>query len=103
MTIICVADEDTNIMFGLLGIEGYSLPENDLNQFVKEFDTLLQNDEIELIFMPEKFLIRYKKYFQQIKVQHHPIIVEIPDIKAPLAGEYFNQYIKQLVGLTLGE
>ncbi|MHA1610631.1 MAG: V-type ATP synthase subunit F [Promethearchaeota archaeon] len=103
MTIICVADEDTNIMFGLLGIEGYLLPENDQNKFVREFDKLLHNDEIQLIFMPEKYLVKYKNYFQQIKIQRHPIIVEIPDIKASFNADYFNHHIKQMVGLSQGD
>ncbi|MHA1520618.1 MAG: V-type ATP synthase subunit F [Promethearchaeota archaeon] len=102
MTIICVADDDTNIMFGLLGIEGFVLPENDQNKFVREFDKFLHNDEIELIFINEKTLIRFKNYFQQIKIQRHPIIVEIPDIKAPFAADYFNHQIKKLVGLSQG-
>ena len=103
MNIICAADEDTNLMFGLLGIEGYVLPENDPDEFMEEFDELLKNQEIDFIIMPEKYLIRHKSYFQQIKIQKRPIIVEIPDIKNPLTAEYFNHHIKQLIGLAIGE
>ena len=103
MNIVCIADEDTNIMFGLLGIQGFSIPEMEFSEFKVKFEELLNNKSIDMIIMNEKYLLRFKQYFRPIKTQKFPLIVEIPDIKAPLTSEYFNHFIRQYLGLSTGE
>ncbi|MHA1776498.1 MAG: hypothetical protein DRO88_04035 [Promethearchaeia archaeon] len=101
MNIICIADEDTNIMFGLIGIQGFILPEIDFQAFKSKFEEILANKSIDMILMNEKYLLRFKNYFKNIKGQKYPIIVEIPDIRAPLEGRYFKDFITKYLGLTL--
>ncbi|WP_457557651.1 V-type ATP synthase subunit F [Candidatus Harpocratesius sp.] len=103
MNIICIADEDTNIMFGLIGIQGFTLPEMDFRKFKIEFEKILSNKSIDMIIMNEKYLLRFKNYFKGIKSQKFPIIVEIPDIKAPFSADYYNHFIKQYLGLSIGD
>lgn len=101
MNIICIADEDTNILFGLIGIEGYILPETDFKGFKAGFEEILANKSIDMIIINEKYLLRFSNYFKTIKAQKYPIIVEIPDIRAPLAADYFQDFISKYLGLSL--
>lgn len=103
MKMICVADADTCIMFGLIGIKGVTISDQELGQFKEVFEPILEDEEIGFIIMNEKILLRYKNYFQSIKSRKLPIIVEIPDIKAPFTSDYFNHFIKENLGLNTGE
>ena len=95
MKIICVADEDTNLMFQLMGIESRYIDPNDDNIFLEEFSKLLKDKEIGLIITKEQYVITHKKFFKTIKSERLPLIVEIPDILNPLAEDYFENFIKK--------
>lgn len=101
MKIVSIANEDTNIMMGLLGIEGYEIKTQDPTKFKKKFDKILEDEKIGIILMNEKFLIRYKSYFKSKKLEKTPIIVEIPDMKAPLKSDYVEDLIEKFLGLKI--
>ena len=103
MKIISISDEDTNIMFQLIGIQGYIITTNEPDLFKEEFDKILEDPEIGLILMNEKYLVRQEKYFKKLKLKKLPIIVEIPDLKAPFKEKYFRHIIEQFLGLTAKE
>ena len=52
-----------------------------------------------IIIINEQYLIRYREYFKEIKAQRLPIIVEIPNIEGALSQQYFESFIKTLLGL----
>jgi vacuolar-type H+-ATPase subunit F/Vma7 len=95
MKIICVADEDTNLMFQLLGIESICIDSEDPDKFIEEFTKILMDKDIGLILIKERYLINQKKFFKTIKNQRLPCIVEIPDIVNPLPEDYFENFIKK--------
>ncbi|MHA1718502.1 MAG: V-type ATP synthase subunit F [Promethearchaeota archaeon] len=99
MKIISVGDEDMNILFGLIGIHGKTLPMLDPPEFQAEFDQIIKDKEIGLILMNEKYLIKYKSYFKSIKSRKFPIVVEVPDIKGPLDFDFFKKFIQNYIGL----
>jgi vacuolar-type H+-ATPase subunit F/Vma7 len=99
LNIIAVADEDTNILFQLLGIESFLIKSQDIAEFKKEFDQIIKIPNVGIIIINEQFLIRYRDYFKEIKTQKLPIIVEIPNIEGALSQQYFESFIKTLLGL----
>ncbi len=101
MKIVSVAQEDTNIMLGLLGVQGYVISSQEPQIFQEEFDKILQDEEIGIILINEKYLLRHKSYFKKKKNQKLPIIVEIPDIKAPLNEDYFQELIEKFIGIKI--
>ncbi len=103
MKIICVSDEDTNILFRLIGIKGYEISSNNPAIFQEEFDKILEDKDIGLVLLNEKYLMRQHDYFKVLKLQKTPIVVEIPDMKAPLKESYFRHLVERYLGLTLQE
>jgi vacuolar-type H+-ATPase subunit F/Vma7 len=101
MKILVVDNEDTNIMFQLLGIDSYEIKSNDPIKFQAEFDKILENTDIGLIIMNEKYLLRNKEYFKQVKNRKSPIIIEIPDLFSPLSHEYYKEFIETYIGLNM--
>lgn len=99
MKIISVAQEETNIMLGLLGIKGYNLSDQKPQEFKEQFDELLKDETIGIILINEKYFLRNQEYFKKKKNKKHPIIVEIPDIKAPFKEEYYEDLIKKFIGI----
>lgn len=97
MKILCVADEDTNIMFGLLGIESRVIQDDNPEKLQQEFDQILQDKDIGVILMKEKYLLANPKYFKNLKTQHLPLIIELPDILNPLLENDFEDYIKKIL------
>ena len=101
MKIISVAEEDTNVLLGLLGIEGRVIKTQNPLEFKKEFEKILEDESIGIILLNEKYLIRYSEYFKIKKLQKTPIIVEIPDIKAPVDENYFEELITKYIGISI--
>lgn len=99
MNIIAVADEDTNILFQLLGIESILIKTQEFAAFKQEFDRILKIPNVGIIIINEQFLIRYRDYFREIKARKLPIIVEVPNIEGELSQQYFESFIKALLGL----
>ena len=101
MKIISVAEEDTNVMFGLLGIQGYEIKAQNSREFQIQFDKILQDETIGVILLNEKYLIRFKDYFRKIKIQKSPMIVEIPDMQSSLKDDYFQVLVEKFIGLSV--
>lgn len=101
MKIISVAQEDANIMLGLIGIESYQIKSQESKKFKEEFDKILEDKEIGIILMNEKYLLRHQDYFKAKKSQKKPIIVEIPDLKGPFKEDYFKELIQRFIGVKV--
>ena len=101
MKIICVSDEETNILFGLIGIQGYSIKADTLDVFKQKFEEILEDQEIGVIILSETYLLRYWDYLKIIKLRKRPLIIEVPDMKAPLQEDYFRQLIEHNLGLRM--
>jgi vacuolar-type H+-ATPase subunit F/Vma7 len=101
MKIISVADDETNVMFGLLGIQGFEIKAQNPKEFQTQFDQILQDEDIGVILLNEKYLIQYQNYFRKIKIQKSPLIVEIPDMKASFKDNYFQNLIEKFIGLAV--
>jgi len=101
--IYCISDEDTNLMFELIGIPSILIDESKGDDFISRFSELLRDESIGLVIMNEKYLVRYPEFFKEIKQRNYPIIIEIPDIKAPLSEGYFQHFIEQYIGLSAKE
>jgi len=99
MKIVSVGDEHLNLMFGLIGIEGYKITVSDKDELKEQFDEILKDKDIGLIIISEKFLIQFKDYFKTLKARKVPIIIEVPDIKGTLDFDYFQQFIQKYIGL----
>ena len=101
MKIVIVADKDTNMMFGLIGIESFLIEETDPDKFQKIFDSIIEDKEIGVIILNEKFLFRHKNYFKTLKMGKIPIIVEIPDMNSRHPDEYYFNFIKKYIDLPI--
>ncbi|WP_371806867.1 V-type ATP synthase subunit F [Candidatus Lokiarchaeum ossiferum] len=100
---MCVSDDDTNILFRLIGIKSFEISSNNSEIFQEEFDKILEDQDIGLVLLNEKYLMRQRDYFRRLKLRKYPIIIEIPDMKAPLKESYFRHLIEKYLGLTLKE
>ncbi|MHA1585104.1 MAG: V-type ATP synthase subunit F [Promethearchaeota archaeon] len=101
MKIVCVSDEETNILFGLIGIQGLTIKADNLTTFKQKFEEILEDQEIGVIILSETYLLRYWDYFKVIKLRKSPLIIEVPDMKAPLEEKYFRQLIEHNLGLRM--
>jgi len=100
MEIRVVADENTNILFQLMGFKTLLIDDRQPDEFEKRFNKLLENDQIGVIIMSDKYLLRHRDYFRKIKVRKYPIVVEIPDLASPMQYEYFEEFLTTYLGLT---
>jgi len=100
MKIISIAGEETNLMFHLLGIEGYTIRSHRPHQFQKEYEKILEDKDIGLVLLDEKHLLRNQDYFKKKKLQTYPVIVEIPDMLAPLGAAHFKSLFEQTLGFV---
>ena len=86
-------------MFGLIGITGYQITNDDEDEVKEQFNEILRDKDIGLIIISEKFLIQFKDYFKSLKAKKAPIIIEVPDIKGSLEFDYFQKFIQKYIGL----
>ena len=101
MKIVAIADKYSNLMFRLMGIESYFIGELEHDAFIHKYKEITQDPAIGLIMMNEKFLMRYREFFRKEKIKKTPIIIEVPDIEAPLKQQYFEEFIKEYIGLNV--
>ena len=103
MKIMLIADDDTAIMFHMLGIES-EIAEEDSSLFQKQFNRILQNSEIGVIIITEKLLIQHKDFLFPLKMNRRkPIIVEIPNMIERYEEEYVLGIIKKNIGIDFAE
>ncbi len=101
MKIKVLSDEDTNLMFRLVGIEGIEISNSNQKEFEAEFTKILQDPTIGIILINEKDYLRFNSFLKPLKLRQFPIIVEIPDLKAPLQAEYYKETLEKMIGLTI--
>ena len=68
MEVRVVADEDTNILFRLMGFKTILIDNPQRDDFEKKFDHILEDEHIGVIIMSDKYLMKHKKYFRKIKI-----------------------------------
>ncbi|MHA1744975.1 MAG: V-type ATP synthase subunit F [Promethearchaeota archaeon] len=100
MKIISIAGEETNLMLHILGIEGFIIKTNRPHQFQQEYEKIMKDKDIGLILLDEKHLLRNQDYFKKKKLQTYPVIVEIPDMQAPLGAAQFQSLFEQTLGFV---
>ena len=98
MKIISIAGEETNLMFHLVGIEGFAIQTLDPHHFQQEYDKILKDEDIGLVLLDEKHFLRNQDFFKKKKLQTYPIIIEIPDMQAPLGSTYFQSLFERSLG-----
>ncbi len=101
MKIISIADEHTNLMFNLIGIETINIDAKDTDAYIDKFDELLEKEEIGMIIITEQDLLRHKDYFKQVKMRQSPVVIEVPKLIGPLKEDYFETFIEDFIGLTM--
>ena len=87
MKIISIAGEETNLMFHLLGIEGYTIRALRTKQFQQEYEQIMEDKDIGLVLLDEK---------------HLPDIDESQDWipQAPLKAAQFQALFEQTLGFV---
>ena len=88
-------------MLGLLGIQGFEIKTQNQKEFQAQFEEILQDEDIGVIMLNEKLLIRFQDYFKRVKILKRPMIVEIPDMKGPFEDNYFQDLIKKFIALSV--
>ena len=99
--IICVSDEETVIMFRLMGIDGYIIDPNDDDLFQETILDIVENQpSVGLIIINEKMLVRNQDLIIKTKLTKKlPLILEIPDIFGPLGKDYVGNLVRKYIGL----
>jgi vacuolar-type H+-ATPase subunit F/Vma7 len=100
MKIISIAEEETNLMFHLLGIEGFIIRALRPKQFQQEYERIMEDKDIGLVLLDEKHLQHNQDYFKKKKLQTYPVIVEIPDMQAPLNAAQFQSLFEKTLGFV---
>ena len=99
MKIVSVSDNDTNMMFQLMGIESYLINEDDFESFKRDFEKILQIPDLGIILLNEQYLVRYQAYIREIKLKRLPIIVEVPNIRGTLSQSYYESFMQKMLNL----
>lgn len=103
MKVIVFGDEETVIMFHLIGVDGVIHEQNDPH-FDDKFNKLLEDPEIGIIIITEQILIKYKDYILPIKLQRRiPIIIEIPSILLKFHEDFVRDIVKKFIGIEITE
>ena len=61
---------------------------------------IMEDKDIGLVLLDEKHLQRNQDYFKKKKLQTYPVIVEIPDMQAPLKTAQFQALFEQTLGFV---
>ena len=67
MKVLAISDEDTNIMFQLIGIDTHVLKSRNQDELEKEFEQILQDSELGVVILNEKYLIRNRDFFKKFR------------------------------------
>ena len=103
MKIVMFGDQDSVILFNLIGIDGIIYEEDmDSEHFTSEFDKVLNNPEIGIVIITEKILIKHKEFIIPLKMNRRfPIIVQVPSIATKYKKEYLQEVVKQFIGIQI--
>lgn len=103
MKIITFGDNESNIVFRLMGIDGILYEEGDPD-FEEKFSKLVDDPEIGIIIITERVFINHQEFILPIKMKRRiPIIIEIPTILNEYLEDYANDIIKSYIGINLQE
>ncbi|MHA1730070.1 MAG: V-type ATP synthase subunit F [Promethearchaeota archaeon] len=105
MKIIMFGDEESTIMFHLIGIEGiiHEREKDDIN-FKNRFQEVLNDPEVGIIIITERILINHKDFILPLKMQRRiPTIVEIPSMITELHEDYVHDVVKKYIGIKFTE
>ncbi|MCP4761678.1 MAG: hypothetical protein GY870_07840 [archaeon] len=104
MRIVLFGDEDSGILFNLVGVDSIIYEEKGFQEFKMIFEELLEDPDIGIIIITDRLFIRYKDYILPYKMQRRrPIIVEIPEIIGGLKEDYAQKIIKRFIGIDISE
>lgn len=102
MKIVLFGDEESAIMFHLLGIQAVIHEDPDDPDFETKFDEILEDPDVGIIMITEQILIRHKDYILPIKMERRsPIIVEIPEMITKFREDYVNEIVKKYIGISI--
>jgi V/A-type H+-transporting ATPase subunit F len=101
MKIVMFGDEDSIILFHLIGMEGKIHTRGEEN-FEEVFKEVLDDHEVGIIIITEKILLNHRDYILPIKMQRRsPIIVEIPSIIPEFHEDYVGETIRKYIGIKI--
>jgi len=130
MKIVLFGDEESAILFNILGIEGViygedrtgteEAPDKTLRgagiseittselewkkSFEEIFDQLLEDPEIGIIIITEKLLIKHRDYIIPIKMERRlPIIIEIPGMLEEIHEDFAREMVRRVIGIDFGK
>ena len=101
MRIVSIADEHTNLMFNLIGIETIDIDAKDSDLYLEKMKELIDDEDIGMIIITEQDLLRHKDYFKTVKMRSNPVIIEVPKLIGPLKEDYFENFIEEFIGLKV--
>ncbi|MHA1339164.1 MAG: V-type ATP synthase subunit F [Promethearchaeota archaeon] len=103
MKIKILGDDESIIIFNLLGIDGIIIPDNDPH-FKEKFEELLNEPDVGIIIITERIFIKYREYILPIKISRRlPIIVEIPEMLFRYHEDFIPNLIRKYVGVLFKE
>lgn len=98
--IIAIGGRDYTVMMGLIGINGFTIEENQPALFEKRFQEIIIENNAGLILVSEQYIVRFRAFFKRQKYNHFPIIMEVPDLQEPVNDSYFRRIIQSFLGLS---
>ena len=104
MKVAAFCDRDTAMGLRLAGVKIVYVI--DKNNKVKQWNEILQNQEIEVLFITERIAEELKQYIKDYRLRNNiPIIVEIPDKKGRIPDhvDFVNHLIKKAVGIEVNK
>ena len=101
MKIVMFGDEDSIIMFHLIGMEGITHNKGD---FETEFQEVLNDPEVGIIIITERIFLDHRDIILPVKFERRsPIIVEIPSIIPEYHKDYVNEIIRKFIGIDIAK
>lgn len=99
MRIMLIGDEESSILFHLIGIESEIAEENS-DLFKKQIQKIIDNPSIGILLITENTFVRHKDIIIPLKMKmRQPIIVEIPDMMQKFKEEYINDIYSKSIGI----
>ncbi len=93
-----IADEDTVLGFGMVGVEGMVVSTQ--QEARNAFNRAINNQEIGIIIITERVANFIREYVDKyVFTMNFPLIVEIPDRTGPIPG---RKSIREAVNAAIG-
>lgn len=99
MRIILIGDDESSILFHLIGIESEIAEENP-DLFKTQLLKIIDNPTIGIILITENTFVKHKDIIIPLKMKiRQPIIVEVPDMMQKFKEEYINEIYSKSIGI----